>query len=384
MRIPRKMALTAICLALLSILLPSCSNNQSPIVQAVTASKVDEAGKPELIADTFTPDVDTIYCAIQLAHTNINSNVKGEWYIVKSDEAELTNTIIAEGKVEAGATDVVLAFSRSEKLLPRGDYVIKLYYDEQYIRSVPFKIVGEVASSQATLSEATLCTSIDLLTNKPIDKVNVFPSDIPGILCSVKVNNAGFNTNIKAKWVYLDGELQSMKGKTIYEPVVRAEGREYIYFSISVAPGKKMMLGEYQVTLFVEEQEQVTLPFSVVEASSIKWPYISDLIVFSVDVSDNKTFLFTPFPTGTKQVNLNPRIYNAPEGTRLSVQLWLVRSADAFHFDQKLNEYETIVQGTEPIIAIFAATSEPFVAGEYAVKLLVNGQEYAVIPFIVR
>lgn len=383
-----KISIFAVCLlaviSVTSVLMPGCTNNL-PIEQAVMCSKVNSAGAPETISDTFPPDVAIIYCSVKLSSPSAKSTVKAQWYMVNSDNASQNNSLIGEGSIAAETPYVVLAFTRSGELLPKGGYEVKLSYDGTFAKSVQFNILGEAAPSAATLSDITMCGSVDLSTSKPIGKTDIFPNDTSNIFCSVKVNNADFNTIIKARWTYVSGDLESMKGKTIYEPAVQAEGRDYIPFSISVPVGKQFPNGQYSVTLSVENKEQGSATFTVVDPASIKWPYISEMSTFSYADQDQKTATLTAqFPYDVKQVNFRARAYNAPAGTEINIQWIIDRSADATIQDKLIKEDKTEIDGSVEIRASLASKSDPFIKGDYLIKLLVNGDEMAVVPFKVQ
>jgi hypothetical protein len=380
MKIPRLMAVLVVGLALI---LPACAS-QSPVEQAVIASEVTSAGEPKTLADSFPPDVSNIYCSVKLATTSIRSTVKAEWYIVKSDEAGLTNSLIAQGTVVAGTQYVVLAFTRADRLLPKGDYEVKLYFDGKYALAVPFKVQGS-STAKGKLSEATTCTGIDLLTNKPLDKVDIFPVDISKVYCSAKIDGADFTTNIKARWTYVNGPAEALKGKVIANPSAKAEGRQYVSFSIGMPVGKQFPTGEYAVTLFIEDNEQATLPFKVVDAAAIKWPYVSELSVFSYADPDKKTaVLMGQFAGDTKEIDVRAKAYNAPPGTVLNIQWVLARSTDGVWADELIKDDKNTIDGTVEIRGSITAVKTPFVKGDYLVKLLINGQETARVPFRVQ
>jgi len=384
MKIPLFIVCLVAAVSAIAVLAPGCVN-KSPIEQAVTCSKVATSGEPATVSNVFAPDVSTIYCSVKLSSTSVQSKVKAEWYVVNSDEASLKNSMIGQGTVAAGTPYIVLQFTRSDKLLPRGDYEVKLYYDNLFIQSIPFKVQGDAAPSTATLSDVTMCTSLDLSTNKPLDKTDIFPNDVSIIFCSFKVSNADFNTNIKARWTYISGEVDSLKGKVIYEPSTKVEGRQYISFSIGMPPGKQLPIGQYSVTLSVEGKEQANVPFSVVAPASLKWPYISEMSTFAyADQTQKNVTLTAQFPADTKQVNFRAKAYNAPAGTELNMQWILDRSADGIIQSKLIKEDTSKIEGTVEIRNSLVTKSEPFVQGAYLVKLLVNGQEIASIPFKVQ
>ncbi|MBN1375290.1 MAG: hypothetical protein JXA01_03960 [Dehalococcoidia bacterium] len=383
-----KKTLFIICLlasVLTAAALTSACTSTSPIEQAVMCSKVTQTGGPEVISDTFAPDVSSIYCSIKLRYTSAQSKVKGEWYVVSSDEADLKNSMIGQGSVVAGTEYVVLQFARSDKLLPKGDYEVKLYFDDEPAQSVPFTIKGEASPSAANLTDATMCTSLDLLTEKPLDKVDVFPSDVSKVFCAVKVNDADFNSVIKARWTYIGGELENLKGKVIYEPSTKVEGREYISFSIGMQSGKQLPTGQYDITLFIDGDEQMKLPFSVVAPDSIKWPYISEMSTFSYTDEEQKTATLTSrFTTDDKQINFRARAYNAPQGTVMNIQWILDRSADAVIQEKLVQEDKNQIEGSIEIRAALITKEESFVKGDYLVKIIIDDEEMGRFPFKVE
>ena len=49
---------------------------------------------------------------------------------------------------------------------------------------------GEISVTTASLSEATMCKSVDSKTQKPVEKADVFAPATPMIYCSVKLTRA--------------------------------------------------------------------------------------------------------------------------------------------------------------------------------------------------
>jgi hypothetical protein len=370
-----------------SLLLPGLAGciNQSPIDQAVITDNVTKTGQPALSVDSFAPDVNNIYCSVKLSNVAASSAVKAEWYVAKSDEASLTNSLIGNETLAASSTYIVFTFTRADKLLPRGDYEVKLYYDNKYEKSATFKIQGDVTAPAATVSEATMCSSIDLLTNKPIDKIDTFPNDVGKVFCSFKVSGAGINTVLKGHWVYVGGEIAALAGKTIDDSSTTAEGRDYISFSIATLPGKPFPNGQYDLKLLVEDKEVADLPFKVVAPASIPGPFFTGMSTFTISSSDNSTFVLTSqFPADAPQINLLVKAYNVPTGTTLDFQWTVVKSTDQTVIDQVVKEDKWRIQGSGPLVDSLNSPSGPFITGDYQVKLLVNSGEIATVPFKVQ
>jgi hypothetical protein len=121
---------------------------------------------------------------------------------------------------------------------------------------------GEVSVTTASLSEATMCSSIDSQTKRPAEKADVFSTNTPEIYCSVKLSNAPPNTEVKAVWIYVQGEAKDLKDYTITEYPMTADGTRYLSFSVT-QPTAGWPRGDYMIKLFVDGKERLTVPFSV-------------------------------------------------------------------------------------------------------------------------
>lgn len=120
----------------------------------------------------------------------------------------------------------------------------------------------EVSVTTASLSEATMCKSVDPETQQPIEKADVFAPDTPVIYCSVKLSNAPPYTQVKAQWIYIKGELDGVQDQLIGEFSINAEGNRYIGFSLE-QPTNGWPRGDYTVKLFLNDKEKITVPFKV-------------------------------------------------------------------------------------------------------------------------
>jgi hypothetical protein len=384
MKINRLLVYVLMAAALALPLLAGCIG-QLPIEGAVLCAGVSKTGEPLLAADNFTPDINTIYCSVKLRAPSVESRVRADWYVVKSDEAALTDTMIGSGTVDAETPFVVCSFARGEAPLPRGDYQVKLYYDDKFVQAVPFRVQGDPAASAATLSEAALCSSIDLLTEKPIGSVNIFPSDTPSIFCSVKVSGAGFSDLVKARWVYVGGELAGFEGKTVAEDSTKVEGREYVSFPIGRAEGKNFPTGDYNVNVYVGDKSQVSLDFKVVAAAAVPALYVGEAGTFAYADSEKKAANLTAqFPVDAAEIIFKVKIYNVPAGTPMSIQWIIVRSDEAGLDNEMIKEDKFSISGTDEPVVILTRGKDNFPKGDYAVKLLVNGEEKVSLPFKVQ
>lgn len=120
---------------------------------------------------------------------------------------------------------------------------------------------GEVSFTTASLSEATMCKSVDE-DMKPLDITDVFTTDTPEIFCSVKLSNAPSDTEIKAEWIYIEGELEDTSNYLIAEWSTTTDGTRHIGVSMT-RPSAGWPKGEYKVVLYIDGKEELSVPFTV-------------------------------------------------------------------------------------------------------------------------
>jgi len=126
--------------------------------------------------------------------------------------------------------------------------------------SVPFTACS---MTTAQLSEATMASSIDEITGQPIGTTDTFTADVPEIFASVKLSNAPDDTEVSSEWIYVSGEMEGIENYSIMTLSDNFSGTQYIYFSISEMEGG-WPGGNYDVVLFIDGEEQLTIPFTVV------------------------------------------------------------------------------------------------------------------------
>ncbi len=382
----RKVKLVHICVlaALVLPLLAGCVSK--PVIeQAVLCEAVSKSGEPLMVSDNFTPDIKTIYCSVKLNTQSAESKIRADWYLVKSDETDMADMLIGSQEAAADAPYVVFAFARSEALLPRGDYSVSLYYADKLVLTVPFFIQGEPAVPSVKLESAAMATVIDVLNGKPLNSINVFPADSRVVYGSVKVSGGDFSDEIKARWVYEEGELAGVRQQIIAESILKIEGREYLIFSISPREGKTFPKGSYSLRFYVGDSEQLSVPFSVVEAGTVPPLYIGEANIYAFKDKERKEVnASSRFSADVPEVFFRARIYNAPADTRVDIQ-WIIVSSDEAGVDDYLAATdENTVTGTVEIAARLSTGRGELVRGDYAAKLVLNGEERLLIPFKVQ
>ena len=359
--------------------------SQPAIEQAVLCNAVSKTGEPLMVSDNFTPDVKTIYCSIKLNTQSAESTIRADWYLVKSEETDLANMLIGSQKAAADAPYVVFAFARSETLLPRGDYSVSLFYDDKLMQSVPFVIQGEPAAPSVKLESGAMSTVIDVLNGKPLNNVSVFPEDSPVIYGIVKVSGADFNDQVSARWIYEGGELGGDREQKIAESSLKVEGREFLIFSISPRQGTSFPMGSYSLRFYVGDIEQLKLPFSVVEAGLLPALYIGEANVYAfTDKEQKEVNVSSRFSADTPEILFRARIYNAPPGTRVTVQWIIISSDEAGVDDYQIAEDENTFVGTVEVVARLTTSKGELIKGDYSARLVFNGEERLLIPFKVQ
>lgn len=117
-----------------------------------------------------------------------------------------------------------------------------------------------LSSTAALLSEITMTTGVDSYL-RPLDAIDVFDVDVKEIHCSIKLSNAPTNTGITAEWIYVQG-IEDLKNYKIDEYSVTTEGTRYVDMSL-VRPYEGWPIGDYEVILYVNGEENTRVPFYV-------------------------------------------------------------------------------------------------------------------------
>jgi hypothetical protein len=89
-------------------------------------------------------------------------------------------------------------------------------------------------------------------------------ADTPEIFCSFKLSNAPSDTHLNAEWIYIQGENATLANTVIATWKTTTEGTRYIEISLSPPGGwSGWYTGEYQVVLYIDDEEQTSVPFTV-------------------------------------------------------------------------------------------------------------------------
>ena len=113
---------------------------------------------------------------------------------------------------------------------------------------------------KASLSNATMCKSVDLETGEPLEKADTFTPATQVIYCSVKVSNATPDTQIGDEWLYLPSGDE--EGLLISDWSTTMEGTRYVPLSIT-RPENGWPEGNYRVVFYLDDEEVLSVPFTV-------------------------------------------------------------------------------------------------------------------------
>jgi hypothetical protein len=94
--------------------------------------------------------------------------------------------------------------------------------------------------------------------------------------------------------------------------------------------------------------------------------------------------LTAQFPVDAAEIIFKVKIYNVPAGTPMSIQWIIVRSDEAGLDNEMIKEDKFSISGTDEPVVILTRGKDNFPKGDYAVKLLVNGEEKVSLPFKVQ
>ena len=134
------------------------------VVDAVMATGVnDKQQATGIVSSAFPASVENLYAVLVLQGIGVGSTVDGKWYQLNPRDAN--GQLIAQGVTpdgylvtEAaikltkdnvtpdGASRVALSFASNAGALPQGDYVLRVYADGKFIRTIGFVITSALGA----------------------------------------------------------------------------------------------------------------------------------------------------------------------------------------------------------------------------------------------
>jgi len=247
---------------------------------------------------------------------------------------------------------------------------------------------GEVSFTTASLSEATMATGIDS-ESKPVSATDVFDANTPEIFCSVKLSNAPSDTEVLSEWVYIKGELEDVTDHVIDSFPVVTDGTRYIEFSMT-RPDNGWPTGEYEMVLYVDGKEKVTLPFTVGEASgafttTIQSASLSEAtMALGVDSAAKPVNPTTMFAPDVPEIFCSVLLTDAPEGTSVLSEWYYVSGEVEGVTNLLIDSVPLTVSGTQYLQFSLTIPDNGWPAGEYKLVLYLDGAQDVSVPFTVE
>jgi len=124
----------------------------------------------------------------------------------------------------------------------------------------------EFSFSTARISEASMATSLDK-DMLPINTTDEFSPETAKICLSVKLSNAPPDTEVKAEWIYVRGEMKDSENYLIDTVSVQGENNAYVGLTLS-RPDNGWPEGEYEVILSIDGKQKLSVPFQVTSGES--------------------------------------------------------------------------------------------------------------------
>ncbi len=247
---------------------------------------------------------------------------------------------------------------------------------------------GEVSFTTASLSEATMATGIDS-ESKPVGATNVFEANTPEIFCSVKLSNAPSDTEVLSEWVYIKGELEDVTDHVIDSFPVVTDGTRYIEFSMT-RPDNGWPTGEYEMVLYVDGKEKVTLPFTVGEtsgsfATTAPSASLSEAtMTLGVDSQSRPLNPTTTFSVDTLEIFCSVLLSDAPEGTSILSEWYYVSGELEDVTNLLIDSVPLAADSTQYVQFSLTIPDNGWPAGEYKLVLYLDGAEEVSVPFTVE
>ncbi len=248
-----------------------------------------------------------------------------------------------------------------------------------------------------SVDAVVMCHDVDS-SFAPLNPATTFATNTPEIFCSVKVSNAPAQSRARVEWIYREGELEGVKDYLIDTSTVTTEGTRYIAFSLSI-PDDGWPEGLYELVLYMDDKKMESVLFTVSGSSPTPTPTptptpqppepttppgpttptISE-VTMARDVTMNDTPVnpTSSFDAGTLTVYTTMLVSDAPEhGVRIRAEWYEMGPSDPV-----LREWHEI-DVRDGYAHFYYTKSNGWPAGEYAIRLYVDGDLQATIPYSV-
>lgn len=116
---------------------------------------------------------------------------------------------------------------------------------------------GSCSITTAHLAEAAMASEVDPETRQAVRKTSQFRPDTSVIYATALLKNAPEGTLVTAEWYYVTEKIDIAA-----VDIEATETNQYISFSLS-RPTNGFPAGDYEVTLYIDGEEEVKLTFTV-------------------------------------------------------------------------------------------------------------------------
>lgn len=106
------------------------------------------------------------------------------------------------------------------------------------------------------------------------DRTDIFYIDSPQICCSAKLMGAHPGTEIKARWIYIQGKMTDSSGKVMHSSKAVCDNDCHVGFTWDCPP-EGFMAGEYRVNLSIDDKPVTSASFFIQQNQTGSLPQIS-------------------------------------------------------------------------------------------------------------
>ena len=358
---------------------------------ATMAKGTDSDSQPVGPTDQFEIDTPEIFCSVKLSNAPNDTEVLSEWVYIKGELEGVTDHVIDTFPVVTDGTRYLeFSMERPDGGWPVGAYELVLYVDGKEKVAVPFTVGGAVDSftttgASASLSEATMALGVDS-SGRPISPTTTFETDTPEIFCSVLLSDAPEGTSLLSQWYYVGGEVEDVTNLQIDSVPLTASGTQYLQFSLTI-PDAGWPQGEYKLVLYLDEKEEVTVPFTVGNATNPFTPAASGAslteatMTLGVDSQSRPLNATTTFWVDTLEIFCSVRLNDAPAETEALAEWYYLEGELEDVTDLFIDSFGIVAEGTQYLQFSLEIPDTGWPRGNYLVVLYLDGAEQLSLPF---
>jgi nucleoid-associated protein YgaU len=132
---------------------PGGQAGSARVLGVVVSSEVNDQDQASgLVSRVFPAGVDKVYAVVTLQGVEPGMEVTGKWYQLSVADADPNGTEVSSAGVELtndnvvdGTARVALNVASGNQALPEGDWLIRIYVDDAFLRTAAFVITSQVS-----------------------------------------------------------------------------------------------------------------------------------------------------------------------------------------------------------------------------------------------